>query len=72
MDLQKPADRSSVRIPSSPGKYPKIVKYVDGHSSMKLDHGSIYHDEEAFKKPIAFMEKDNTISAILKGSGLHR
>lgn len=66
MDLQKAADKTGLHIPrDTPGKYPKIVKYSDGYRSLKLDHNSICHDEEAVRARVAYLQEDNTTFGIL-------
>ena len=66
LDLEEAARKGGFRVPgNTANKFPKIVKYVDGLASIRMDYDSICYSEEAVAKRVGLMKKNESTREVL-------
>ncbi|KAH8671827.1 hypothetical protein BGZ60DRAFT_527276 [Tricladium varicosporioides] len=66
LDFQAAAGPGGFRVPgNTTGKYPKIIKYVDGLASIGMDYNSICYNEEQVLKRVDLMRTNEPKREIL-------
>ncbi|KAG6001998.1 hypothetical protein E4U21_003582 [Claviceps maximensis] len=66
LDLRDHVNEEAFRVPRNrKEKYPKMVQFLDKSDSRGLVSDSVCHDDEAVKRQVSFLQKQNPASGIL-------